>query len=279
MLIDFIKSDYGVRIVNTGLSVFAILACVTIAYWLFKKKFDSKRKRNQFRSRMTYLGVLLFILVLTRIWVAGFTHVFTMLSLFAAGLVVTNKESIMNFSGWLIINWRGVFSEGDYIQIQNFVGYIDSIRMFHFKLYESLNVEAGKPTGRIIKVPNSLIITTPFVLFTNDKHFTLKIIALPVKLNSNPILLLSKVDSLVSKLWSERYTNSKLFSKVHLRKKTGHASDIDSFDPSVELKLMPDKEDMVMINVYIYCSQADTTYFEQSLSKEIIRLKDAGVQK
>ena len=270
MIMEFLRSDYGSRVINTGLSVFAVLICITIAYWLFKKHFDSKRKQNQFRSRMFYLGTLIFILVLTRIWVTGFSHVFTMLSLVAAGLVVSNKETIMNFSGWLIINWRGVFSEGDYIQIQDFVGYIDSIRMFHFRIHESLSVEAGRPTGRIIKVPNSLVITTPFVLFTNDKHFTLRTLTVPVNTDFNPMDLLSKIDKLATKLWSDRYTDSKLFSKTYLRKKTGYVPDNNSFDPSVELRLVPDKEKMAVINIYLYCNLDDVSYFEQTISENIM---------
>lgn len=273
MIIEFLRSDYGVRIVNTAISLLTVIICITMAYWLFKSHFDSTRKQTQFRSRMIYLGILIFMLVLTRIWVSGFSHVFTMLSLVAAGLVVTNKETIMNFSGWLIINWRGVFSEGDYIQIQSFVGCIDSIRMFHFEIYESLSIEVGRPTGRIIKVPNSLIITTPFVLFTNDKHFILRTISLAININSTSVALLSKIDALSAQLWNERYTDSKLFSKHHLGKKSSHVSYINSFDPRVELKLMSDKENMAQINIYIYCSLDDVIYFEKNISEKIIALQ------
>ncbi|AHB99143.1 mechanosensitive ion channel [Francisella orientalis] len=40
-----------------------------------------------------------------------------MLRLVAAGLIIVNKETVMNLVGWIIINWRSLFSEGDYIQI------------------------------------------------------------------------------------------------------------------------------------------------------------------
>lgn len=272
MITEFFSGEYGTRVINTGLSILAILTCICIGYWLFKGHFNSKRKQNQFRSRMAYLGILIFILVLTRIWVTGFTHLFTMLSLVAAGLVVTNKETIMNFSGWLIINWRGVFAEGDYIHIQNFTGCIDSIRMFHFKIYESLGVDGGKPTGRIIKVPNSLIITTPFVLFTADKNFLLKTITFPVSTDSNPLDCLSKMADFVKKLWEIQYISSNAFSKKFLLKKNGRTENIIQFDPRVEINIIPDKEKMATINIYIYCSLIDASHFEQKISEKIIHL-------
>lgn len=82
-----------------------------------------------------------------------------MLGLVAAGLVVTNKESIMNFAGFLIINWRGIFTEDDFIQIQNHIGCVESIQPFYFKLYETTSTNQKQATGRAIKIPNSLVIT------------------------------------------------------------------------------------------------------------------------
>ncbi|WP_235826851.1 mechanosensitive ion channel [Facilibium subflavum] len=101
--------------VNTFVSAIAIALLAGIVFLLLKRKVTSKKQMRKIRSRVIYVAIVIFLLALIRIWIDGFSHLFTMLSLVAAGLVITNKENIMNFTGWTIINWRGLFSEGDAI--------------------------------------------------------------------------------------------------------------------------------------------------------------------
>ena len=48
--------------------------------------------------------------------------------------------------------------------IQGQTGYVDSIRLLYIKLYETSGLDSGQSTRKIIKIPNSLIITQPIVL-------------------------------------------------------------------------------------------------------------------
>lgn len=109
MSLNIYFSDLILRSINSGFSFFVIGVIVTIIYFLSRGKFDSVRQKSKFKYRLIYIAVFVYLLVLVRIWIEGFTHLFTMLSLVAAGLVVANKESIMNITGWFIINWRGLF--------------------------------------------------------------------------------------------------------------------------------------------------------------------------
>jgi small-conductance mechanosensitive channel len=272
MLIDIIKSTFGMQMTSTAISAFVIVACVTVLYYLFKNKFYTERKRRQFKLRMTYLGVLIFLLVLTRIWVNGFTHIFTMLSLIAAGLVVTNKESIMNFAGWLIINWRGVFSEGDYIQIQGFTGCIDSINTFHFKVIESTSVDAGIFTGRTIKVPNSLIITTPFILFTPERHCLFQCYSFQIPETANAFEIMKQIEDYTKALWEDKYTDSKHFKNFLSKSKYAYQGNSYAFNPVCQMKLASDKLFVVIISVTFYCQPDHIAYFQDKINKEFIAL-------
>lgn len=263
---------FNLRIINTGISALAIFACITILYWLFKKKYNTKRKQHQFRSRMAYLGILIFLVVLTRIWIDGFTHIFTMLSLVAAGLVVTNKETIMNFAGWLIINWRGVFSEGDFLQIQGLTGCVDSVRTFHFILRESITLDAGTFTGRVIKVPNGLIITTPFILFSPERHAILKNISYQVPMDGDALKILDQLTIYSKQIWSERYKDSKHFLQTINVSKGGTDKNNGSFEPSCKITLVQDKPTTVRLSVHYYCHPNDVNYFEEILTKKIVEL-------
>jgi len=272
MLAEFFKSSYGIRMISTAMSAFVLIACVTVLYYLFKNKFHTARKQRQFKLRMAYLGILIFLLVLTRIWVNGFTHVFTMLSLIAAGLVVTNKESIMNFSGWLIINWRGVFSEGDYIQIQGFTGCIDSISTFHFKIIESTSINTGSFTGRVIKVPNSLVINTPFLLFSPEHHCLLQSLSFQLSMSDKIFDIKSKVEDFIKELWKTKYDDASSFKSLPSHSKYAFQGDSCAFDPCCQMKLVSDKISVVSMTISFYCLPDHMAYFQKKINEKFIEL-------
>jgi hypothetical protein len=61
-----------------------------------------------------------------------------MLSLVTKSLVIVNKENVIGFIGWIIMNWRSLFSKGDYIHILNYKGFVTEIRFIHFRIYETI---------------------------------------------------------------------------------------------------------------------------------------------
>ncbi|MCD8499627.1 MAG: mechanosensitive ion channel family protein, partial [Gammaproteobacteria bacterium] len=142
---------------------------------------DTAKHQTIMRKRLVYIMLVLDVLIVTKIWVDGFSHIITVLSLMAAGLVVANKESVMNLIGGLIISWRDLFVEGDFIQIHDFSGYVASIGVMYFKLYETTSIEQKKATGRTIKIPNSFVITFCVVNFSPDSNLCLQKIYLDYK--------------------------------------------------------------------------------------------------
>ena len=89
-----------------------------LALILLTSKTEDVKEKKRRRVRLLYVMAIFFIFILAQIWVEGFTQLLAILGLVSAALVITNKEIIMNFSGWLIIIWRGLFTEDDLIEIQ-----------------------------------------------------------------------------------------------------------------------------------------------------------------
>jgi small-conductance mechanosensitive channel len=73
-----------------------------------------------------------YLLLLARIWVQGFGQLIAVLGLVSAALVVINKDNIINLVGFLIIMWRGLFSENDLIQVQSFRGVVQNVGVLYF---------------------------------------------------------------------------------------------------------------------------------------------------
>lgn len=262
---------------NTFISAIVIAIIAIGCHSLFKRKITNQKQLNKIKSRVIYIATIIFILVVVRIWIEGFYHLFTMLSLVGAGLVIVNKENVMNFSGWIIINWRSLFSEGDYIQVQSYMGKVVGIRLLYFTINETYYLGDKKTTGKIIKIPNSLIITTPVTTFPNDDCILLHKISFVTSIGS-ALKISEKLKQYVSKKVQEKYAisenfkESKVFSKAKLSK-----IGVYSLEPKVDLIPVADNEKIVNVKVYFYCLGEDGKSLEQEFMtyylQEILKYK------
>ncbi|MGK5095248.1 mechanosensitive ion channel domain-containing protein [Deltaproteobacteria bacterium TL4] len=142
--------------------------------------------RYNWRKGSSYALFFAGLILIGRLWIQGLEPVLTFLGLIAAALTVTQKESIMNLVGFIFILWRNLFLSGDRVQIGTYQGDVIGIGFFYFTLMEIGNWVGGdQSTGRIIKVPNSLILTTPITNYTKGFPFIWNEMALEVTFESD----------------------------------------------------------------------------------------------
>lgn len=270
-LFQQVLGQFGPRLINTGISALVAILCALLIYFIFRRKFDQQRARAKFRYRISYITITVLLLVLVRIWIEGFTHLFTMLSLVGAGLVIVNKETLMNLAGCLIINWRGFFAEGDFIQIQNLTGCVASINLLYFKVYETTMLGRPKATGHTLKIPNSLVITNPITIFSADTDLELHQVNYVVSSDKvNAILVADDAIKTIKALLDECYKDSAAFSKSLLMKRNKMLSKMMKFEPTVDLKVLPERDHAVMVQTNFYCYAKDAKALEQNLLKQLI---------
>ncbi|PIZ04693.1 MAG: hypothetical protein COY58_02780 [Gammaproteobacteria bacterium CG_4_10_14_0_8_um_filter_38_16] len=161
------------NLITTMISFFSICIIYLIVSIVFIRKIKNDKMKKKVRVRAFYISVLIFLFLMARVWVDGFMHLIAVLGLVSAGLVVTNKESIMNLVGWMIITWRGVFSEDDLIQIQSYKGYVKSIGLLYICLQEVSDNDFSRLTGKEIKVPNGLTANNAVINFTQTARLIL----------------------------------------------------------------------------------------------------------
>ncbi|MWX52134.1 mechanosensitive ion channel, partial [Francisella tularensis] len=137
------------NIISTFINIILITIVASLAFYLLKKRATSTKQIKKIKLRVIYLSIIIFFLVVIKIWLGGITNLFTMLSLVAAGLIIVNKETVMNFVGWIIINWRSLFSEGDF-EVQNYHGYVSEIKVFYFRMYETIEHGDKRTTGKLL---------------------------------------------------------------------------------------------------------------------------------
>lgn len=175
--------------------IFILLIDFVIEFLLIRGIKDSKKS---VKSRVLLRYILFFCLMffLAKIWVEGFGYLLTFISVVSAALTITQKEYLMNFFGWLIIMWRDLFVEGDYIEMGKFCGYVKNIRPLYFSIEEASDLLWGDKTGRLIKIPNSLVATNPIVNYTADKAVLEGAVSFTFTFDSS----LNKIENLVSAL-------------------------------------------------------------------------------
>lgn len=260
-----IREQFFDRLLNTSLSATVIFSCAFLLYLFFARKSETKKGKIQLRSRIIYIAIIVFLLVMIRTWVEGFSHLFTMLSLVAAGLVITNKENILNLSAYLIINWRGLFSEGDHIQIQGMTGYVDSIHLMYFKLYETTDLELGQATGKTIKIPNSLVITQPVKTFSAENCLLLCSQKLFLPTDKNPQAFQQQAQETIQSLLGERYKNTTAYTKGSLRRKNRALAQLIDLVPTTQLSFSSDNKEQPEITIQFYCYPSDVKQLKQAL--------------
>lgn len=271
------SNEIGVRLVDTAIAAFVSFLIYILISSFMKKRCVGARAQQKVKHRTAYLSIVFFLLMMIHVWVEGFAHVFTMLSLIAAGIVVTNKENIMNLAGWLIINWRGVFSEGDYIQIQSMVGYVEAVKLFTFKLIETRELGDARATGRTIKVPNGLIITNPVYIFPSEKTLMLQHIDYTVSLDEVGLSIAEQLRSLVVTMIQSQYASDPNYSTASIRRYNRPLSKLMHLEPQVTLKLIADKPEKLLLSVLFYSYPRDRSLIEKEIARSFVQLNRSAV--
>jgi small-conductance mechanosensitive channel len=144
----------------TSLAVVAVIMILRgVVAWIIARRTEDVRFRYHARKVSAYVSAGLALLLLGRIWFTGFQDIGTFLGLVSAGLAIALKDLVASVAGWAYLLWRRPFEVGDRIQIGEHAGDVIDIRLFRFTLIEIGNwVDADQSTGRVILVPNSLLL-------------------------------------------------------------------------------------------------------------------------
>ena len=167
---EFLNIDFGVpfiaNVINTLLTLLVLWVLRGISYRLIHRHFgDDTMKYYTWRKLVSYLFVTLGIVLIGRLWLAGWTTLVTYLGLLSAGLAIALQDLIVSLAGWLFIIWRRPFEVGDRIQIDDIMGDVIDLRLFAFSILEvgGSRVYAEQSTGRVIHIPNGVVFKEPVV--------------------------------------------------------------------------------------------------------------------
>ncbi|MEQ9362700.1 MAG: mechanosensitive ion channel [Leptospirales bacterium] len=152
---------------------------------LVRRDSDSTHQKR-WRINSLYITVFLAVLIVAPLWLRSLSGVLTILGIFGTGLVIVNKEVILNITGWFYIMTRRPFVMGNRVVIGATIGDVLEIRLLDTTMIEVLPREqGGQSTGRIIHVPNSLVFTHPVANSSKEFSFNWNEITVPLTPNSD----------------------------------------------------------------------------------------------
>ena len=130
-----------------------------------------------------YMVVLLFLAIVFKDKLGGLTVV---LGLAGAGVAFALQEVIISLAGGIAIAAGNFYTAGDRVKIGGITGDVIDIGVLRTTLMEcSDRVKADLPTGRLVRVANSLVFREPIFNYSVDFPFLWDEIVIPVKYGSD----------------------------------------------------------------------------------------------
>ena len=160
--------NLAINFIKTLIALAVILLVWFIMDKVLTRRVKQKRLLLKYRVRSRSVFIFIFILIMAKVWAYDFSYLLAVMGVIAAALTITQKENLMNVIGFLIIQWRDLFSEEDYIEIGHYSGYVNHIGVLYFTLDEASKAVKHERTGRKIKVPNMMVSIHPIINFSTD---------------------------------------------------------------------------------------------------------------
>lgn len=182
----FLASHHWEKLMESALLALFFILLYTMVRVIITSRIKDSNLRIGWQKAAGHLILIFATLLMARIWIVAIQPALTFLGIVAAALTLIHKAALMSLTGGLFIVWRGLFSIGDRIQVGVHQGDVIGTGLFYFTLFEVGDAASGhQSTGRILKIPNNLVLTTPLV--SHSKFFPqvwheLAIVLLP---NSN----------------------------------------------------------------------------------------------
>jgi small-conductance mechanosensitive channel len=188
----------GAAVYVTGdpiiINVFLTSLVLTVTYFIFSVLFSRYLVRQIADSKTRYtankvLSVLLLVIIIIfslRIWLTDSSSLLVSYGILGAGLALALQDVFKNFAGGILIMVSRYYLVGDRISIDNTYGDVMDIGLLTTTLMEIRGWVAGdQPSGRLLIIPNGLVLNHAFYNYTRDHSFVWDEISIPLTYNSD----------------------------------------------------------------------------------------------
>lgn len=175
-------------------NVFLTSLVLTVTYFIFSVLFSKYLVRQIADNKTRYtankvLSVLSFVFIIIfclRIWVTDSSSLLLSYGILGAGLALALQDVFKNFAGGILIMICRYYLIGDRISIDDKYGDVMDIGLLNTTLMEIRGWIAGdQPSGRLLIIPNGLVLNHAFYNYTRDHSFVWDEISIPLTYTSD----------------------------------------------------------------------------------------------
>ncbi|MFW3145768.1 MAG: mechanosensitive ion channel family protein [Thermoplasmatota archaeon] len=264
--------------------LFISAASITVLYLVFKLFFEELlvgrlkdyKARYTVKKTTSILFLLICSVILVGIWIENTQAILVAYGLIAAGIAISLQDFFKGFTGGLLILVNNLYRVGDRIEINGTFGDVMDIGILYTTLLETRGwVKGDQASGRIISLPNSLVLSNPVFNYTKDHSFLWEEINIPLSFDSNWESIVGPILEIVrdhTKEITEQASDEvkKIGEKYYLPKRDVEPSVFVSFD-----------KEWINVNVRYTTEARKRRYHSdilfRSILKEVSKHKDVKI--
>lgn len=190
--------------------VLKIIQAVLLSKFV-KKKVNS----DAYIGFIKLFGILWWVffgVVVLTIFLDNLGGLVTSLGLIGFGLTLALQKPILNFVGWLTINFKLIYKIGDRIEVGDIRGDVKEIAVMNTVL-DAVVKGGNAREHKTITFPNELVLTNDVVNFTKDSNYILDDLVITITYESDYHRASKILDKIVTKVISENRKSYQKFIK------------------------------------------------------------------
>jgi small-conductance mechanosensitive channel len=170
---------------SLALTATYLIFSIIISMFLVKRITDLKTRYTANKA-ISVLSILFIIALCLRIWVTDTSALIVSYGIIGAALAFALQDVFKNFVGGFLIIISSMYRVGDRIAIDNNFGDVMDIGVLSSTLMEIRGwVSGDQPSGRLLIIPNGLVISHPLYNYTRDHSFVWDEISIPLTYDSD----------------------------------------------------------------------------------------------
>lgn len=225
--------DWAVTVTHLVNSAFVVVAGLILGYIANKLIKDLTIRKIVHYLIFAGAAVTIFFIFQENLVAVGIS-----LGIIAVAFTLIFQSPILNLVGWVYITIGRVYSEGDRIRVGNFKGDVVDINPMRTKIFEIGGefTASDLPSGRIITLPNSLLLSEPVSNFTKDVPYVWVDIPFDLTYETDFDFVKSEIEKIIRKRLGDQLETIR--EKYEKAVKAYHVKDEPFID--VSFNLTPD---------------------------------------
>jgi small-conductance mechanosensitive channel len=189
---------FSIQIIDSLIGVAAIYSIkYAITRWFASRVFEEKTQFS-FRRFIDVIFTLIVIFILSSVWIEDPTTLIVSSGIIGAGLAIALQDVFRNLAGGLLAMFNNIYKIGDRIEINGNYGDVLGVGLFNTTLLEIREwIDGDQATGRLLSLPNSVVLSGIIKNYTKEFNFIWDEIRLPITYDSNWKEAYNKISDIV----------------------------------------------------------------------------------